>query len=159
MRRAAVLRPFTRLYDDARYLEVGVRNANTFNRVQEAGFKVAVDPVFAFDVEAARRDNPRHEYHEITSDEYFATAVEPDQQFDLIYLDGLHVHEQTLRDLMNALHHLQPQGVIVVIAAEHLCMAMRGIRKPGAKTVTSAVRGQLHDPATRAEAMSLIIGR
>ena len=54
---------------------------------------------------------------------------------------------------------LKPRGVIVVIEAEHLCMTMRGVRKPGAKTVTSAVRGQLRDPATRAEAMSLIIGR
>jgi GTP cyclohydrolase IA len=54
---------------------------------------------------------------------------------------------------------LQPRGVIVVVECEHLCMSMRGIRKPGAKTVTSAVRGQLRDPATRAEAMSLIIGR
>jgi GTP cyclohydrolase IA len=53
---------------------------------------------------------------------------------------------------------LQPRGVIVVIEAEHLCMSMRGIRKPGAKTVTSAVRGALHRPATRAEAMSLILG-
>ena len=53
---------------------------------------------------------------------------------------------------------LQPLGVIVVIECEHLCMSMRGIRKPGARTVTSAVRGQLRDPATRAEAMSLIIG-
>jgi GTP cyclohydrolase I len=43
--------------------------------------------------------------------------------------------------------------------AEHLCMSMRGVRKPGAKTVTSAVRGSLRDPATRAEAMSLILGR
>ena len=53
---------------------------------------------------------------------------------------------------------LQARGVIVVIEAEHLCMSMRGIRKPGAKTVTSAVRGMLHRPATRAEAMSLILG-
>jgi len=53
---------------------------------------------------------------------------------------------------------LQPRGVIVVVEAEHLCMSMRGIRKPGAKTVTSAVRGMLHRPATRAEAMSLILG-
>jgi GTP cyclohydrolase IA len=45
-----------------------------------------------------------------------------------------------------------------VIECEHLCMTMRGVRKPGAKTVTSAVHGQLRDPATRAEAMSLIIG-
>ncbi|KJK55311.1 GTP cyclohydrolase I FolE [Saccharothrix sp. ST-888] len=54
---------------------------------------------------------------------------------------------------------LEPRGAIVVVECEHMCMSMRGIRKPGAKTLTSAVRGQLRDPATRAEAMSLIIGR
>jgi GTP cyclohydrolase I len=54
---------------------------------------------------------------------------------------------------------LEPRGAIVVMEAEHLCMSMRGVRKPGAKTVTSAVRGSLRDPATRAEAMSLILGR
>jgi GTP cyclohydrolase I len=53
---------------------------------------------------------------------------------------------------------LDPRGVIVVIECEHLCMSMRGVRKPGARTITSAVRGQLRQPATRAEAMSLIIG-
>jgi GTP cyclohydrolase I len=52
---------------------------------------------------------------------------------------------------------LEPRGVIVVIECEHLCMSMRGVRKPGAKTVTSAVRGQLRDGTTRAEAMSLIL--
>ncbi|GGP76901.1 GTP cyclohydrolase I FolE [Streptomyces sp. L500] len=54
---------------------------------------------------------------------------------------------------------LEPRGVVVVIECEHMCMSMRGIRKPGAKTLTSAVRGQLRDPATRAEAMSLIMSR
>ncbi len=54
---------------------------------------------------------------------------------------------------------LEPRGAIVVLEAEHLCMSMRGVRKPGAKTVTSAVRGSLRSPATRAEAMSLILGR
>jgi GTP cyclohydrolase I len=53
---------------------------------------------------------------------------------------------------------LEPRGVIVVIEAEHLCMSMRGVRKAGSRTVTSAVRGQLRDPATRAEAMSIISG-
>jgi GTP cyclohydrolase I len=52
---------------------------------------------------------------------------------------------------------LEPLGVIVVLECEHLCMSMRGVRKPGARTVTSAVRGQLRDTATRAEAMSLIL--
>jgi GTP cyclohydrolase I len=54
---------------------------------------------------------------------------------------------------------LEARGVIVVVEAEHMCMSVRGIRKPGAKTMTSAVRGQLMDGKTRAEAMSLIIGR
>lgn len=53
---------------------------------------------------------------------------------------------------------LDPRGVIVVLECEHLCMAMRGVKKPGSRTITSAVRGQLRDVATRAEAMSLIIG-
>ena len=51
---------------------------------------------------------------------------------------------------------LEPLGALVVVECEHLCMSMRGVRKPGARTVTSAVRGQLRDTATRAEAMSLI---
>lgn len=56
--------------------------------------------------------------------------------------------------LMSALH---PRGVVVVLECEHSCMSMRGVRKPGATTVTSAVRGALRNPATRAEAMSLIL--
>jgi GTP cyclohydrolase I len=55
---------------------------------------------------------------------------------------------------------LQPRGVLVVIEAEHLCMSMRGVRKPGTTTITSAVHGLFRrDPATRAEAMQLIHGR
>ncbi len=52
---------------------------------------------------------------------------------------------------------LEARGVIVVIEAEHLCMTMRGVKKAGARTITSAIRGQMHDPATRSEAMSLIM--
>ena len=51
---------------------------------------------------------------------------------------------------------LDPMGVIVIIDCEHLCMSMRGVRKSRARTSTSAVRGVLRDPATRAEAISLI---
>ena len=54
---------------------------------------------------------------------------------------------------------LEPRGVMVVVEAEHFCMTMRGVRKPGAVTVTSAVRGIMRDdPASRAEAMSLVYG-
>ena len=52
---------------------------------------------------------------------------------------------------------LEPRGAIVVIEAEHLCMTMRGVRKPGSRTITSAVRGTLLNATTRAEAMGLIL--
>ena len=69
------------------------------------------------------------------------------------------VQERITTQIADALvEHLQARGVIVVIEAEHLCMTMRGVRKPGARTITSAVRGQLRDPATRSEAMSLLLG-
>ncbi|HEX3392912.1 MAG TPA: GTP cyclohydrolase I FolE [Acidimicrobiales bacterium] len=54
---------------------------------------------------------------------------------------------------------LEPRGVLVVVEAEHLCMTMRGVRTPGTTAVTSAVRGQFLEPATRAEAMDFIRGR
>ena len=69
------------------------------------------------------------------------------------------VQEQITTQVADALvEYLEVQGVIVVIEAEHLCMSMRGVQKPGSRTITSAVRGQLRDPATRAEAMSLLLG-
>ena len=68
------------------------------------------------------------------------------------------IQEQLTTQVVDALvEHLEPQGAIVVIEGEHLCMSMRGVSKPGAKTITSAVRGQLRDSATRSEAMSLIL--
>jgi GTP cyclohydrolase I len=53
---------------------------------------------------------------------------------------------------------LQPRGAIVILEAEHMCMSLRGVRKPGAVTTTSVVRGSLRDAATRSEAMTLITG-
>ncbi|TDD70558.1 GTP cyclohydrolase I FolE [Jiangella aurantiaca] len=77
-----------------------------------------------------------------------------------VYAKRPQVQERLTSQVANSLVELlKPAGVIVVIEAEHLCMTMRGVRKPGAKTLTSAVRGQLRDATTRAEAMSLIIGR
>jgi GTP cyclohydrolase I len=78
-----------------------------------------------------------------------------------VYARRPQVQERMTSQIADALMNLlRPRGVIVVIEAEHLCMTMRGVRKPGARTVTSAVRGDFRDCAqTRAEAMSLILGR
>ena len=77
-----------------------------------------------------------------------------------VYARRPQVQERLTTQVADALvTHLGARGVIVVVEAEHLCMSMRGIRKPGSRTVTSAVRGVMRDGATRAEAMSLIVGR
>jgi GTP cyclohydrolase I len=76
-----------------------------------------------------------------------------------LYARRPQVQERLTTQVADALcKHLGAQGVIVIVECEHLCMSMRGIRKPGSRTITSAVRGQLRDPATRAEAMSLLLG-
>ncbi|HEU5241922.1 MAG TPA: GTP cyclohydrolase I FolE, partial [Ornithinibacter sp.] len=75
-----------------------------------------------------------------------------------VYARRPQVQERLTSQIADALvEHLSVRGVSVVIQAEHVCMSMRGIRKPGASTITSAVRGQLRDPATRAEAMALML--
>ena len=74
-----------------------------------------------------------------------------------LYAKRPQVQERLTTQIADALERiLEPRGVIVVIECEHLCMTMRGVRKPGSKTITSAVRGQLLNAATRAEAMQLI---
>ncbi|MCF6427301.1 MULTISPECIES: GTP cyclohydrolase I FolE [Amycolatopsis] len=78
-----------------------------------------------------------------------------------LYAKRPQVQERLTSQIADALvRKLEPRGVIVVVEAEHLCMSMRGIRKPGARTTTSAVRGMLQTSATsRAEALELIKGR
>jgi len=74
-----------------------------------------------------------------------------------LYAKRPQVQERLTTQIADALARiLEPRGVIVVIECEHLCMTMRGVRKPGSKTITSAVRGQLRNATTRAEAMQLI---
>ena len=77
-----------------------------------------------------------------------------------IFARRLQVQERLTQQIANTLfEELQPLGVMVVIEAEHTCMTLRGVKKPGAKTITSAVLGGFRkDPRTRAEAMSLIKG-
>jgi GTP cyclohydrolase I len=76
-----------------------------------------------------------------------------------VYARRPQVQERMTSQIADALMTvLEPRGALVVIEAEHLCMSMRGVRKPGAKTVTSAVRGSIRDSdRTRAEAMSLLM--
>jgi GTP cyclohydrolase IA len=78
-----------------------------------------------------------------------------------LYAKRPQVQERLTSQIADALvNRLGPRGVIVVVEAEHLCMAMRGVRKPGATTTTSAVRGQFKtDAASRAEALDLILRR
>jgi GTP cyclohydrolase I len=78
-----------------------------------------------------------------------------------VYARRPQVQERMTSQIADALMAvLEPRGALVVIEAEHLCMSMRGVRKPGAKTVTSAVRGSIRDSdRTRAEAMSLLLRR
>lgn len=78
-----------------------------------------------------------------------------------LYARRPQVQERLTAQIADALNRrLSPRGVIVVVEAEHLCMAMRGIRKPGSRTVTSAVRGIFKgNPSSRAEALALIRDR
>jgi GTP cyclohydrolase I len=78
-----------------------------------------------------------------------------------LYARRPQVQERLTSQVADAImRRLAPHGVIVVVQAEHLCMAMRGVRKPGALTVTSAVRGIFKDdPRSRAEALSLVLGK
>jgi GTP cyclohydrolase I len=77
-----------------------------------------------------------------------------------VYARRPQIQERLTTQVADAMERLlEPRGVLVVVDCEHLCMSMRGVRRPGSRTITSAVRGQLRDPATRAEAMSLVLGQ
>ncbi len=76
-----------------------------------------------------------------------------------VYARRPQVQERMTQQIADALaYELGAKGVIVVTDCEHMCMSMRGVKKTQARTTTSAVRGQLRDPATRSEAMHLILG-
>lgn len=77
-----------------------------------------------------------------------------------VYARRPQVQERLTTQVADALvEHLHARGVLVVVDCEHLCMSVRGVRTPGARTTTSAVRGGMRDAATRAEALSLVLGR
>ncbi|WP_300345298.1 GTP cyclohydrolase I FolE [Nesterenkonia sp.] len=96
----------------------------------------------------------------IPADEGKVTGLSKLARLVDIFAKRPQVQEQLTTQIVDSLMtHMQPEGAVVVIEAEHLCMSMRGVSKPGAKTITSAVRGALRNAATRSEAMSLILHR
>jgi GTP cyclohydrolase I len=97
----------------------------------------------------------------IPSDDGRVTGLSKLARLVDLYARRPQVQERLTSQIADALmRKLEPRGAIVVVEAEHMCMAMRGIRKPGARTTTSAVRGILKSSASsRAEALDLIKGR
>ena len=109
--RAEVVNRMTGLFARPRYLEIGVAAGETFLNVS-AATKVAVDPNFNLDVAAYA--NSTQIFYETTSDEYFSKHNDPQDKFDVVYIDGLHTFEQTLRDFTNAMESLSPNGIVVI---------------------------------------------
>lgn len=96
-------------YETPSYLEIGVFRGQTFFKINAAK-KVAVDPKFQFDIPPS---TPGVEFHETTSDAYFADIAQG-TLFDVVFLDGLHTFEQTFRDFCNAVLHTHAGSVIVI---------------------------------------------
>jgi capsular polysaccharide biosynthesis protein len=109
-KRSAVLQQILNLFESPSYLEIGVDSGLTFHSLS-AFQKVAVDPDFKFTPPA---NTMAAEYYAVTSDEYFATHCPANKFFDVVYIDGLHTFEQTLRDMLNAVLRLKPGGVVVI---------------------------------------------
>lgn len=110
MSRAEVVQTLLNLFDYPDYLEIGVNKGETFSQIQ-AESKTGVDPGFHFDVSEWSARMPNAEFHEVTSDAFFSVC---ERQFDVIYLDGLHTFEQTLRDFCNSISVLKPGGIILI---------------------------------------------
>jgi hypothetical protein len=113
MLRSEVIQSVINLFTKPSYLEIGVDQGDTFHKV-EATHKVAVDPKFSFDPKQTSPNHPHCHYHEITSDQFFRNFVAQHRIFDVIFLDGLHTFEQTLRDLLNSISYLEANGAIII---------------------------------------------
>lgn len=109
MLRHQLLSGLLALHPAPRYLEIGVLDGVTFSAVSAAQ-KVGVDPRFRFAAVSA----PGVTFHEVASDVYFGEIASASDRFEVIFIDGLHTSEQTLRDLMNSIDHLADGGVIVI---------------------------------------------
>lgn len=110
MNTAERIQTISQFFPIKKYLEVGVFNGATFNALN-IPYKVAVDPNFRFDYQPLASDSV-HFFQE-TSDAYFSREAKK-EQFDLIFLDGLHEFSQTLRDFINALEHSHTQTIFII---------------------------------------------
>lgn len=111
--RAEVIQGILSLFDKPNYLEIGVSKGETFFAIN-AHHKVAVDPKFGFDAVKARLDLDNSHFYEVTSDEYFGSIANDGTKFDVIFVDGMHTAEQTLRDINNSIFHLNEGGVLII---------------------------------------------
>ena len=93
------------------YLEIGVQQGETFFEV-DVSKKVGVDPSFTFDT--VERGTDDCTFHEVTSDRYFSAIAEDDTSFDLIFLDGLHTFDQTIRDFCASLSCSHAQTIWLI---------------------------------------------
>ena len=100
------------MFSEPTYLEIGVFRGLTFHAIQAAK-KVGVDPDFRFDIVQAKEQDPSSEFHAMTSDQYFA-GLDLSIKYDVVYIDGLHTFEQTLRDLMNSISHVHNDSIIII---------------------------------------------
>lgn len=146
--RAEVQNALLALYTEpSSYLEIGVSRGTTFDEVESAR-KVAVDPKFRFDVPDARERSPNATYHEVTSDVYFGDVIDLSERFDVIYIDGLHTAEQTLRDFTNALNYVTPAGVIIiddVVPSTYTASLREQRQSRQVRLATNAPRGWMGD--------------
>lgn len=101
------------LYEAPRYLEIGVQTGKCFRAVRAAR-KVGVDPTFQFDWEAYEAETKGCSLPPLRSDTFFGEVAGIDDVFDVIFLDGFHTAEQTLRDFNSAVMHLTPKGIVVI---------------------------------------------
>jgi hypothetical protein len=107
--RSARINTISRLVSAKKYLEIGVFQGETFFDV-DIDYKVAVDPQFQFDFK--KKENAKTRFHQRTSDEFFRLAHS--EPFDVIYLDGLHTFEQTLRDFLSSLSFSHDKTIWVI---------------------------------------------
>jgi hypothetical protein len=112
-KRAEIIQRFVAMFDAPTYLEIGVCRGETFLEVTAAR-KIAVDVYFDFDFESSRKAQPECEFAQMSSDAFFADPSRDLERYDVVFIDGLHTFEQTLRDLINVVPRMSPLGVIII---------------------------------------------